>query len=61
MAYLGKEQYTAQTYAGVEDRIIQIAWLRSENTGEVYTGAIGIPREIRCRKKGEDYVLVKKL
>ena len=42
-------------------RLIQIAWLRSENTGEVYTGAIGIPREISCRKKGEDYVLVKKL
>lgn len=60
MAYLGTEQYAAQTYAGVEDRIIQISWLRLENTGEVYTGAMGIPREIICRKKGDDYVLVQK-
>jgi len=52
-AYIGKGFYAAQSYSGIEDRSVQIPWLRMENYGENYTGAMGLARELRlCRKDG---------
>ena len=45
-AYLGKLPYAAQTYAGVENRVISVPWLRLPNRGLPYTGAMGLPREL---------------
>lgn len=60
-AYISKIPYAAQTYSGVVDRIIQIPWLRFENHGENYTGAMGIPRELSCRKTDTGYILIQKM
>lgn len=61
-AYMNTVPYAAQTYSGIEDRVISISWLRLEfNTsnklneqGEyrkrLYTGAMGLPRELKIMK-----------
>ena len=59
-AYLSKIPYAAQTYSGVENRIISVSWLRFPNDGTLYTGAMGIPREFTCRSTGHGYTLVQK-
>lgn len=44
-------------YSGVSDRKILVPWLRLENRGELYTGAMGIPRELDAvHKKGQLYL-----
>ena len=56
-AYLGKLPYAAQTYAGVSDRVISVPWLRLPNRGTLYTGAMGLPRELSVvRLDGEKYL-----
>ena len=60
-AYIGKGFYAAQTYAGIENRCVQIPWLRMENRGENYTGAMGVPRELSLCKKGGVWKLQQKL
>lgn len=52
--YFNKNLYAAQTYSGIENRVVFIPWLRLENNGEEYTGAMGIPRELKIRYKGEE-------
>lgn len=44
-AYMNKVPYAAQTYSGVENRVISVPWLRLEFKNRLYTGAMGIPRE----------------
>lgn len=45
-AYMNRIPYAAQTYSGVADRTILIPWLRIPNRGRLYTGVMGIPREL---------------
>lgn len=49
-AYFGKNEYAAQTYFGTEGRTISIPWLRFPNDGRIFTGAMGLPREISFKK-----------
>ena len=60
MANFNRVPYAAQTFWGEENRIVQIAWLRLEKNGELYNGAMGIPRVLSCKKVGEDYLLLQK-
>lgn len=45
-AYLNKIPYAAQTYSNVKGRSIFLPWLRLTNNGQLYTGAMGLPREL---------------
>lgn len=56
-AYLTGLPYAAQTYSGVEDRVISVPWLRTLNVGRLYTGMMGIPRELGLVKRGDEPVL----
>lgn len=54
-AYLNTVPYAAQTYSNVEDRVIFLPWLRLQNSGQLYTGAMGLPRELGVRlRNGEE-------
>lgn len=44
-AYASDVPYAAQTISGIEDRVVSIPWLRAKFTDQLYTGAMGIPRE----------------
>ncbi|MCD7820295.1 MAG: glycoside hydrolase family 32 protein [Lachnospiraceae bacterium] len=44
--YLTELPYAAQVYSGMENRKVMIPWLRTKNEGRLYTGAMGIPREL---------------
>ncbi len=56
-AYINKLPYAAQTYSGIEDRVISVAWLRSSQEGRLYTGAMGLPRELSVvTEHGEKYL-----
>ena len=50
-AYLGKLAYAAQTYSGIEDRVISIPWLRTKCRNNEYTGTMGIPLEMSYEEK----------
>lgn len=54
-AYVNKLPYAAQTYAGVQDRVISVAWLRLENDRGNYRGVMALPAELGLRKLGEEY------
>lgn len=56
-AYFTKVPYAAQTYAGIKDRIISVPWLRTENAEKMYTGTMGIPRELSLYKEKGQYRL----
>ncbi|UWO23228.1 glycoside hydrolase family 32 protein [Marvinbryantia formatexigens] len=53
-AYITGLPYAAQTYSGTADRIISVPWLRTHNAGKLYTGMMGLPRELHLEKRGED-------
>lgn len=55
--YTGRLAYAAQTYSGVQGRIISVPWLRTLNVGHLYTGMMGIPRELGLVKRGEEKLL----
>ncbi|MCD7765055.1 MAG: glycoside hydrolase family 32 protein [Lachnospiraceae bacterium] len=53
-AYLNELPYAAQIYNGISDRKVLIPWLRTRNEGKLYTGTMGLPRELGLlRKNGE--------
>ncbi|HHV11532.1 MAG TPA: glycoside hydrolase family 32 protein [Clostridiales bacterium] len=55
--YINKLPYAAQTYSGIEDRVISVAWIRSSQEGRLYTGAMGLPRELSVvTDHGEKYL-----
>lgn len=54
-AYTTKLPYAAQTYAGVKDRVISVAWLRLENDRGNYRGVMALPAELGLRKLDEGY------
>lgn len=56
-AYGTKLPYAAQTYSGLTDRTVSVAWLRTRHEGRLYTGAMAVPRELALAKKGDGYRL----
>lgn len=52
--------YAAQVYAGIEDRSVNVLWMRIPNGGERYTGLMGIPRELTAVKRDGKYLLVQR-
>ena len=59
-SYLNDSFYAAQTYSGIEDRIVNVLWMRIANGGQRYTGYMGIPREMSAIKKAGKYLLMQK-
>ncbi|MDO5134518.1 MAG: glycoside hydrolase family 32 protein [Eubacteriales bacterium] len=54
MAYQTSLPYAAQTCSGLCDRVVSVFWLRTKNPGHLYTGMMGIPRELTLvEKEGE--------
>jgi levanase/fructan beta-fructosidase len=60
-AYKTKLPYAAQTFWGLNDRIVAIPWVRSLNKSKHYTGTMGIPRELKLIKYNQDLVLAQTL
>ena len=56
-AYSTIMAYAAQTYAGITNRIISIAWLRLANDRGNYKGAMSLPMELSLLKRKDDYRL----
>ena len=59
-SYLNESFYAAQTYEGIEDRSVNVLWMRIPNGGERYTGLMGIPRELTAVKRDGKYLLVQR-
>lgn len=59
-SYLNNSFYAAQTFSGIDDRIVNVLWMRLPNKGERYTGLMGIPRELTAVKKDGEYLLVQR-
>ena len=59
-AYLNTVPYAAQIYAGVTDRVISVPWLRLTFEGRLYTGAMGIPRELSYREEDGETILIQR-
>lgn len=55
--YATKLPYAAQSYSGVKDRVITVPWLRTLTPGKLYTGMMGIPRELKLVKCGDEKVI----
>ncbi len=49
--------YAGQTFAGLEDRIVQISTLRTPNQGTLFTQVMGLPRELTLAKDKEGYYI----
>ncbi len=47
--------YAAQTYAGVKDRVISIAWLRTGNDRGNFRGMMSVPSELSLVKQEDGY------
>ena len=54
-AYATKLPYAAQTYAGVKNRKISIAWLRTENDRENFRGMMSVPAELSLFSESDRY------
>ena len=54
-AYNTKLPYAAQTYAGVTDRKISIAWLRTENDRGNFRGMMSLPAELSLFRQNGRY------
>ncbi|WOO39042.1 glycoside hydrolase family 32 protein [Anaerocolumna sp. AGMB13020] len=46
-AYINTLPYAAQTFSGISDRVVSVSWLRTTARKELYTGAMGVPRELK--------------
>lgn len=57
MAYMTRLPYAAQSYSNVEGRVISIPWIRTLNKGRMYTGMMGLPRELKLVKVNGEKVL----
>lgn len=57
-AYQTRLPYAAQTYSGVKDRVISVAWLRTRHEEQLYTGAMALPRELSLRRTEQGYRIV---
>lgn len=56
-AYMNKLPYAAQTFSGIQDRVVSISWIRNKFDGRLYTGSMGLPRELSViTMNGERYL-----
>ncbi len=55
LAYATKLPYAAQSYAGVEDRVISQAWMRMDYDRGHYRGLMSLPMELSLVKKNNIY------
>jgi fructan beta-fructosidase len=65
LAYLqtpgGILPYAAQSFSGMQDRVVMMAWLRTKCVADQTTGLMSIPRELGLLKKGSELLLYLKL
>ena len=54
-AYGSKLGYAAQTFAGIDDRCISVAWLRTENDKGGFRGMMAIPMEMSLKRAEKGY------
>ena len=54
-AYSTKLPYAAQTYSGLEGRVVSVAWLRTENNTGGFRGMMAIPAELSLMKENGQY------
>lgn len=59
-AYGTKLPYAAQTYSGVQGRVISVPWLRTHNSGRNFRGVMGLPRELSLIRTTEGLRLSQK-
>ena len=59
-AYHSMLPYAAQRFVGTE-RVLTMAWFRTEGKGKTYTGMMGIPRELSLVGAGDSMMLCQKL
>ncbi len=45
-AYMNKLPYAAQSYHGTAGRVVSLSWIRTKHKDRLYTGAMGLPREL---------------
>ncbi|BCN32675.1 glycoside hydrolase family 32 protein [Anaeromicropila herbilytica] len=57
LGYSNSLPYAAQTISGVNNRVITIPWLRTKFVNRLYTGAMGIPRELKLIDTTEGLLL----
>ncbi len=60
-SYLNGLPYAAQVYNGVSGRTVLIAWLRTKNRGKLYTGMMGLPRELGLVRRNGSLTLQMRL
>ena len=54
-AYSSVLPYAAQTFSGINDRVISMAWLRMKNDRGNYRGLMSLPTELSLEKCSDDY------
>ena len=52
-AYANPLPYAAQTFSGLRERVVSVAWLRLENKGRPYRGAMSVPAELTLKSTEE--------
>ena len=54
-AYSSKLPYAAQSFSGIEGRVVNTAWLRLKNVRGHYCGLMSIPTELALKKTDKGY------
>lgn len=54
-AYSSLLPYAAQSFSGVEGRVVTMAWMRMKNSRGNYRGLMSIPTELSLEKMEDDY------
>lgn len=60
-AYTTKLPYAAQTISNMKNRVLSIPWLRTKTVDKLYTGCMGLPRELSLCRLGNDVRLKQSL
>lgn len=53
--YESEYPYAAQSFSGLGERVVSIAWLRTKNHGKIYRGMMSVPREFSLGKDTSGY------
>lgn len=53
--YSSQLPYAAQTFSGINDRVVSMAWVRLQNARGNYRGVMSLPTELSLLKEGTDY------
>ena len=54
-AYSSVLPYAAQSFSGVDGRVVSMAWLRMKNDRGNYRGLMSLPTELSLEKEGNEY------